>query len=177
VSELAYVVGVLLGDGTLTHHHNHNGSHYEVRLNATSLNFVNFWTERISRLTGKRPIRFVQVRKFPWKPLYTSKIYSKQWFGFLMELRHRFINGQWTPLGNSARALVKGFYDSEGSHSKGNAIRLSNKNLALLDRISELLAQFGIRCNGPYPVPRAYNLAVSRTCTARFLEEIGRKNA
>ncbi len=139
--ELAYVIGVMKGDGNLSRQR----WNYRIRLRVTDLDFVEEFNRCISVILScdPHPINFIMHRR-QWS-LEVSSI-----------LLYRFLKQPMVKLKvaieHSEKCLasfIRGFFDSEGSASP-LSISCSNNSYALLVYIKKSLRlKFGIECTGP----------------------------
>lgn len=146
--ELAYVIGVELGDGSL----NRKGYNRRIRLSAIDLDFVLEFDRCLSSVLETRMHK-------PW--------FDKGKGTFAIEARsvllYEFLNRDWRALKpwiehsvGSVAAFVRGFFDSEDSVSKKGEIRCYNTDLPLLNYVKQLLTSvLHIQVTGPYRGVRA----------------------
>jgi intein-encoded DNA endonuclease-like protein len=141
--ELAYVIGVVLGDGSL----NRQGYNRRIRLQSVDLDFVLEFDRRLSEVLGTR-------RHTPWFDTKRREIHIEA----SSVLLHGFLNQPWRrlkPWIYHCKACVsmflRGFFDSEECVEVSGRISCSNTDLGLLKYIQQLLRRFfHIETRGPY---------------------------
>ena len=146
--ELAYVIGVALGDGSL----NRKGYNRRIRLQSVDLDFVLEFDRCLSAVLGTR-------RHTPWFDRNRREIHIEA----SSVLLHGFLNQDWTTLKpwichsrSCVSMFLKGFFDSECTVSKTGSIRCYNSNIRLLKFVCILLVSFfGIQSTGPHIGTRA----------------------
>lgn len=167
MSNLGYVLGVLVGDGTLVLHRakkNGGGVHYTIRLATASKSFADKFAEAINQLTKKkvqrhmrRPFRqtFPSGKTYNCREQFIVKIYSKLWFYRFSKLIEQIREGCFPLHYSEASSFIKGFYDSEGWYSVDKypnricyQLGITNSNIKLL-KLSQELIKFltGINLN------------------------------
>jgi len=139
--ELAYIIGVMLGDG----HLHYNGSNYEVELGAKDRCFV----EEFSRCLTKIMKRDKPYPLWKWKhqEAFTTRATSKFLFHFLKDYR-----GIKSVIDVFPADFIRGFADSEGhvAHKTRTlvSVGMSNTELWYLSFIQMLLkSRFNIHSN------------------------------
>ena len=139
--ELAYVVGVELGDGSI----NLKGYNRRIRLQSVDREFVTEFDRCVSALlhsqkhslwadNKRREVHVeagsVLLYNFPIQPLDGLRVWIEH-------------------CDKCAAAFLKGFFDSEGSVEPSGKVTASNTDLALLDYAKKtLLRFFGMRTRG-----------------------------
>jgi intein-encoded DNA endonuclease-like protein len=182
--ELAFLIGVKLGDGSLSRNWHHN---YMTKMRVTDKDFA----EEFARCAGL--VLKHQPYKLWWNPrrkMWHVEINSIMLYNFL---RHPF--EEMKPFLNHCKtcsaAFLRGFFDSEGSSSGGD-VTCSNTNLDLLKYVKRLLGTaFSIRTTNPHkygPAPgskviikgklwnvnkQSYVLRVRSGDKARFATAVG----
>jgi intein-encoded DNA endonuclease-like protein len=148
VPELAYVIGVELGDGSL----NRKGYNRRIRLSAIDLEFVMEFDRCLAAVLETR-------RHKPW--------FDKKRGDFSIEARsvllYEFLKRDWRALkpwiqhcSDCVAAFVRGFFDSEDSISKKGQLRCYNTDRPLLRYVKHLMTSFlQIQVTGPYRGVRA----------------------
>jgi len=156
--ELAYVLGVLYGDGYIVREH---GYHYDVELLVKDYGFAEVFSRNIAKVLNKRfrkPKRWGRSHNL-WRVYYRSKAFY-QWF------REQNLNTlkQYIEYDRGAvKHFLRGLYDSEGYNYRCRKIFLYNNDLKLLNYIQQLLKKyFGIRAIGPYLVVKAGSIIIRR---------------
>ncbi len=184
VPELAYVIGVKLGDATQSKNWHHN---YMIKLLVTDHEFAQEFARCISVILE---CNIPRVWWYTKRRAWYTEVNSIMLFKFLKrpfdELR-RYIDHS----NECASAFLKGFFDAEGS-SSGGVVTCSNTNLQLLVYVQWLLeSHFGVVTNGPYEVgqrpgtkkvikgkicnvnKQAYNLSFRRKDSTEFARLVG----
>lgn len=107
--ELAYVIGVTLGDGSL----NRKGYNQRIRLQSVDLDFVLEFDRCLSKVLDSR-------RHTPWFDSRRSEIHIEA----SSVLLHDFLSQRWEVMkpwiehcSQCVSMLLRGFFDSEGSVS------------------------------------------------------------
>jgi intein-encoded DNA endonuclease-like protein len=147
--ELAYVIGVVLGDGYIKKKSRvrEGYNHVIIRLEAKDKEFVEEFGRCLSVVLGRGPIK-------PYR--LSSRIYdvveveSKTLYEFLrkpvdLDRLKKYIEH----CDRCTAAFLRGFADSEGSVYKKGQIFITNTDLRLLTYVQELLKRFGIESTGP----------------------------
>jgi DNA endonuclease len=145
--ELAYVIGVKLGDGSL----NRKGYNRRIRLQSVDLEFVLEFDRCLSKILGTR-------RHTPWFDTKRREIHVEA----SSVLLHDFLSQRWENLkpwiGHCSSCIsmfLRGFFDSEGSLSEEGHVTCSNSDFALLEFVQHLLFHFKIETTGPHLQTRA----------------------
>ena len=182
--ELAYVIGVIAGDGNLNVH----GYNYEMLLSVTDYDFAEEFSRCLAKILGKSNL---------YKVRWSEK--RKRWIvqGSSIILQ-RFLSKPWQHLKNhiehSSRcrfSFLRALFDGEGSIT-GRNLTISNTDLSLLLYVRKLLAKSGISTRIPRVTHRAgsilkdpstgrtykrrkdcYVMRVSPTDLLRFARKIG----
>ncbi len=145
--ELAYVIGVIAGDGNLSVH----GYNYEMLLSVTDYDFAEEFSRCLAKILGKSHL---------YKVRWSEK--RKRWIvqGSSI-LLHRFLSKPWQHLKNhiehssrSRFSFLRALFDSEGSIT-GRNLTISNTDLSLLLYVRKLLAKSGISTSIPRVTHRA----------------------
>lgn len=181
--ELAYIIGVKLGDGSI----NRKGYNRRIRLQSIDPEFVSEFDRCLSAVLNSR-------RHALWVDKNRREIHVEA----RSVLLYNFLRqppGDLRPWVEHCRrcisAFLRGFFDSEGSVSQEGNLTASNTNTQLLKYVQWLLAKgFGIEATGLHPKTRkrsmlgrrgriyyrnadCYEIYVRRTCRNRFLQGIG----
>jgi len=192
-NELAYVLGVLYGDGNLERH----GYNYDIKLNTIDLEFAEVFSNKLAKLLNKKILKpkwigRVRGRNYGWKVSYSSKAFYTWFKRQNLESLKQYIEYSKETVAN----FLRGLYDSDGGHYKYmgrySRIQLYNNNTDLLHYIQYLLEKyFGIKATGPYLCTKAgtfmerngkkyrrngntYRIDISRKqYIQKFLNEIG----
>ena len=140
--ELAYVIGVIAGDGNLSIH----GHNYEMLLSVTDRDFAEEFSRCLAKILGKPNL---------YKVRWSEK--RKRWIvqGSSIFL-HRFLRGGWQRLKRYVEhcyrcraSFLRALFDGEGTINR-NRISIYNTDLRLLLYIRQLLSKFGIEMRNPY---------------------------
>lgn len=139
--ELAYIIGVQTGDGSL----NLNRYNYRIRLKANDLDFVQEFNRCLSHIlqTPRHKI---------WKDSKTNDyqldVSSYLLYRFLRRPLHDL--KAWIEYDvKCMSAFLRGFFDSEGCVDEKGVVTASNTNLDLLEYVGILLARVGVETTGP----------------------------
>jgi len=182
--ELAYVIGVIAGDGNLNVH----GYNYEMLLSVTDHDFAKEFSRCLAKILG---------RPNPYRVRWSEQ--RKRWIvqGSSIIL-HGFLRRGWQTLKmyvehcyRCIAFFLRALFDSEGTISR-NRLSIYNTDRHLLLYIRELLSKYGIKTQYPYvgkPAgsilkdPRTgklyerrkpcYTLALRTTDTPQFAKHIG----
>ena len=155
-NELAYVIGVLHGDGCVYI----NGCQYKIQLGVKDLEFAEAFSIAMAKLFGKN------VKEPHWNKLnneWEVKYYSKafyQWYKQQsLESLRQFIEHDKDTVAN----FLRGLYDSEGCNYRCSQIHLSSNDKDLLKYVQYLLKKyFNIHTTGPYLAKRAGEVSTRR---------------
>ncbi len=145
--ESAYILGVLLGDGTVTY----NGKNgYVVKLKTKDHTFANEFVLMLKKI-GLNPVIYTEkVSKYSknWNDCYVVRAFSKIFYKWYKSLTIddiiRIVKGY-------EKDFIRGFYESEGSIWKRNdnnqlRIRIVNTNHKLMNAICSMLRELGFNC-------------------------------
>jgi intein-encoded DNA endonuclease-like protein len=139
--ELAYVIGVITGDGNLNVH----GYNYEMLLSVTDRDFAEEFSRCLAKILRK-PNRY----KVRWSEKRERWIVQ----GSSIFL-HKFLSGGWQQLKNhiehSSRcrfSFLRALFDGEGSIT-GRNLTITNTDRSLLFYVRKLLAESGISTSTP----------------------------
>src|SRR5437660_10873441 len=140
--ELAYVIGVIAGDGNLSIH----GYNYEMLLSVTDRDFAEEFSRCLAKILGKPNL---------YKVRWSEK--RKRWIvqGSSIFLHH-FLTGGWQRLKRYVEhcyrcraSFLRALFDGEGTIAR-NRISIYNTDLSLLFYIKQLLSKFGIETRNPH---------------------------
>jgi DNA endonuclease len=146
--ELAYVIGVTFGDGSL----NRKGYNRRIRLQSVDLDFVSEFDRCLSKALGSR-------RHSPWFDRKRREIHIEA----SSVLLYDFLNRRWEVLkpwiehcSSCVSMFLRGFFDSEGSVQEDGRVTCSNSSFALLKFVQQLLlSHFSVETTGPHLQTRA----------------------
>jgi intein-encoded DNA endonuclease-like protein len=180
--ELAYIIGVVAGDGSL----NVRKNTYRVRLQAIDLDFVKEF-ERCLRCVLKTPPH--NIWRGARRREYHVDVASFQLHQFLRtkaaDLKEYVEHDE-----ECVSAFLRGFFDSEGCVSAQGTLIVSNTDVDLLSYVQRLLGESTISSTGPHrSVPKGteivrrgrhyfrnydcYYLYVRRKSLRAYLERVG----
>lgn len=186
-NELAYVLGVLSGDGCVVNEH---GYHYDIELKVKDHEFAEVLSKNMAKLLNKK------YKEPRWRIYYRSKAFYTWYKAQELETLKPYIEHD----EETVASFLCGLYDSDGgyykytySYGEFEKICLFNNDTDLLRYVQYLLEKyFDIIATGPYRRRFAgkisikrngeeiktnhdnYYIAISRKQhVARFLEEIG----
>jgi intein-encoded DNA endonuclease-like protein len=148
--ELAYVIGVILGDGCVW---KKGDNKYAIGLQANDKEFVKKFATCLAKVLGRKPIKVGRVRLKLNGEIYT-RYYALAVSKTLYELLRKpidlqRINKYIEHCPRCIAAFLRGLFDSEGVVTKHREIRLVNTDYELLLYVMELLRRLGIRAMGP----------------------------
>ncbi len=151
--ELAYVIGVALGDGYVCSSADHRKI---IGLSAKDEEFVREFARCLTKVLGRESpvkVRFWEARK---QKLFVARAYSATLYRLLhkpVDLDHlrSFIEHCEECVG----AFLRGFVDSEGCVGEYGFINIYNTNFGLLSYVKELFDRLGIEATGPHLLSRA----------------------
>jgi len=166
---LGYVLGVLVGDGSLNKHK----SHFSVLLGTTDKNFANQFSFFLKKLTDSKIQRFYSrtSKKYKGKIIHSNvvvvKAYSKNLYNYLYNFKNdtNYLQSFLETQNNEMKLyFLIGFFDSEGSvsnYKKGYfAVSLTNSNLKLLKICENIFNIFNIQISGIYSDRQYYKLMI-----------------
>jgi len=186
--DLAYVIGVVCGDGYVGLEKRHKGyGHSKIRLIAKDKEFVEEFAIRIGRVLNRPPKLKVQRTT----GYYCFEAESKTLYKLLkkpidLERLRKYIEH----CDKCSAAFLRGFFDSEGSVTKTGSISVSNSDYNLLRYVQSLLRRFEILTTGPHLLFQRgtikhskgkqyicrrdiYYVYVRRSCNIGFYKHIG----
>ncbi len=151
--ELAYVIGVKLGDGyviksgRIKRYNNRVCDDVRIGLDVKDREFVEEFSRCLAKVLGSTPKR-PRYRKSTKR--YTVEFGSETLYQLLkkpvdLDRLKKYIEH----CGNCMAAFLRGFFDSEGSVDKRGYIYLFNTDLRLLAYVKHLLQRLGIETTGP----------------------------
>ena len=157
-NELAYVIGVMLGDGSLKRH----SRDYDIKLNTIDIEFAETFSNMLAKLLNRKVLRPKYIgrkrgRNYGWEIAYSSKAFYTWFKRQSLETLKKYIEYD----KDTVKYFLRGLYDSEGSNYKCRRISLCNSDLDLLQYTQYLLKRyFGIRAIGPYIQKRAGSIMI-----------------
>jgi len=147
--ELAYVVGVVLGDGYVGKKSRVRKGYNDVMidLEAKDREFVEEFGRCLAKVLGRRPIRPRYVKS---SGRYVVEVRSQTLYELLRKpVDLKRLKKYFEHCERCVAAFLRGFADSEGSVDKRGYIYIYNTDLRLLIYINELLRRLGIELTGP----------------------------
>ncbi len=143
--ELAYVIGVVAGDGWAVKTNARSGE-YRVGARAKDIEFIEEFARCLGKVLGREPPRPVPVED----GLLLVYVRSRALYQLLqkpidIDRIRRFIEH----CEDCKRSFLRGFYDSEGSVDNEGKIRCLNTDTRLLRYVQKLLKLLGIETTGP----------------------------
>ncbi|HEV2389235.1 MAG TPA: LAGLIDADG family homing endonuclease [Nitrososphaerales archaeon] len=142
-AELAYVIGVSLGDAsTSSGHRNYN---HMIKLRVIDEEFAKEFARCLGVLLGRTPPR---VRWHEKTQSWHTELSSLLLMGFLQQDLKELVPIM-SHCDDCRASFLRGFFDSEGSMS-GRSLTAGNENLELLKLVCELLESLGIETTGTH---------------------------
>jgi len=166
-NELAYVIGVLLGDGCIVREH-HND--YDIILRVKDYEFAEEFSRNMAKILNKK---FKKPRRWSGRPsLWIIYYHSKAFHTWFRKQTLDTLKPYMEYDEDTVKYFLRGIYDSEGCNYRCKRIILYNSDLKLLNYVRYLLKKyFGIMIRGPYLHVRAGSIHMRRDG-----EEIRTKN-
>jgi intein-encoded DNA endonuclease-like protein len=188
--DLAYVIGVVCGDGyvSITRYAREGYKQVIIRLRAKDKEFVEEFAIRIGRVLNRSPPKPKVERSTGY---YYIKVESKTLYELLkkpvdLEKLRKYIEH----CDKCSAAFLRGFFDAEGSITEAGSIYAGNSDYRLLEYVQSLLGRFGIVATGPNLLFQrgsiicirgkqyirrhdVYYIYVKRSCNMRFYKYIG----
>jgi len=146
--DLAYVIGVLCGDGSVWEKGRiHKGyRRVVIYLEAKDREFVEEFAIRIGRVLNRPPPRVrVKSTGYYYVEVESRTLYELMKRPIDIEKIRRFVEH----CERCMAMFLRGFFDSEGCVSEYGQITVANSNYKLLLYVQELLRRFGIETTGP----------------------------
>lgn len=139
---LAYILGVMLGDGCSDHHR----CYYRLRLKVTKKEFAEEFARNLKKL-GLRPSIGMEKQSkhaFGNKSLWVTTAHSKRFYEWFSKLSLANIREILLMDIQNIRGFLKGFYESEGCCSKKKKyLNFSNTQMELILLVQEQLVNLG----------------------------------
>lgn len=141
---LAYILGVILGDGCVTKYYDKSsyGYGYEVRLEVIDEDFADMFTEHLKNI-GLNPYRYIRYRRD--KSDYCVKARSVVFYKWFHSLNLQDIYN--LLISEKQKSMfVRGFFDSDGhaTFATSKQIGISNSNMNKLRFLQKLCRELGI---------------------------------
>ena len=147
--ELAYVIGVVLGDGYAYRRRRAIKGYrgITVGLKAKDKEFVEEFAKCLAKVLGREPIR---IRREKSVEGYVAEARSQTLYELLKKPADlNKLKPYIEHCEECVAAFLRGFADSEGSVNKHGTISITNSDLGLLSYIRGLLQRFGIESTEP----------------------------
>jgi len=156
-NELAYVIGVLLGDGYIVREHHSN---YDIELMVKDYEFAEEFSKAIAKILDKKYKKPYWSRSHNrWRVYYRSKAFYTWYRRQDLDTLKQYIEHNRETVAN----FLRGFYDSDGNNYRYKHIFLYNSNLKLLRYTQYLLKKyFSIKATGPYLIAKAGSIHIKR---------------
>jgi intein-encoded DNA endonuclease-like protein len=140
---LAYILGVLKGDGNVNLFPDREYRRPRIRLKATSLRFVYSFHEALKKIGLNPHLRLAKSKNPKWKDAYESCAYSREFYEWYQRLTLDDIHELIKSNDEMVSQFVRGLYESEGSlvFNKGcfNLRVISNIDFNLVKLVQTLL--------------------------------------
>ncbi len=141
-AELAYVIGVYLGDASTSNGRNHN---HKIKLRVIDREFAQEFANCLAKLLRRDPPRVKwHERTHSWHTELSSLLLQSFLRQELKELVPTISHCD-----ECRAAFLRGFFDSEGSVFE-RTLTAANENLEVLRLVCELLQSLGIETTGPH---------------------------
>lgn len=141
--ELAYILGVMLGDGSIANN--------SVNFASIDLPFAESFCNNLKKIGFNSGLSKMPIKKNS-KQTYHVWGSSKQFADWYKKLSLNDIYNFISQKKEMELEFVRGFYESEGCHDINNVLSMSNSDKELLEIISKILMKYNIslNLNGPY---------------------------
>ncbi len=145
--ELAYMIGVVLGDGYATKGRTiKNYNNVKVGLKVKDREFAVEFARCLAMVLGRPP----KKPRYGKDAIYVVEVGSETLYQILkkpvdLDRLRQYIEH----CGKCMAAFLRGFFDSEGSVDERGCLTLSNTDLKLLEYVKHLLQHLGIETTGP----------------------------
>jgi len=141
--ELAYILGVMLGDGSI--------SNNSINFASIDLPFAESFCNTLKKIGFNSGLSKMPLKKNS-KQTYHVWGSSKQFADWYKKLSLNDIHNFVSQEKGMELEFVRGFYESEGCYSKSGNLNISNSDKELLEIISKILMKYNISLNfnGPY---------------------------
>jgi intein-encoded DNA endonuclease-like protein len=151
--DLAYVIGVLCGDGSVWEKSRVRKGYRRVviYLESKDREFVEEFAIRIGRVLNRPPPRVrVKSTGYYYVEVESRTLYELMKRPIDIEKIRRFVEH----CERCMAMFLRGFFDSEGCVSEDGCITVANSNYELMLYVQELLKRFGIETRGPRPTTK-----------------------
>jgi len=137
--ELAYVLGVLQGDGYIR---KKRYWHYNIELQTKDIEFAEEFSKAIAKVLDKKfkkpKLEYRKTKSNLYRVCYYSKAFYIWYKNQTLKTLKKYIEHN----KECVKMFLRGIYDSEGSNYKCMYIKLVNSNLELLKYIKYLLERY-----------------------------------
>ncbi|MCS7125913.1 MAG: hypothetical protein NZ929_03275, partial [Aigarchaeota archaeon] len=159
--ELAYVVGVVMGDGATKIEKKRKGyNEVSIELEVKDLEFAEEFSRCLGLVLGRPPPKPIYMES---RRMYLVSVRDQTLFELLHGKSLEKIKPFIEHCDECRAAFLRGFFDSEGCVSKNAQLRAYNSNLELLKYVISLLADLEIETTGPHLGTRKGSLMKSPT--------------
>jgi intein-encoded DNA endonuclease-like protein len=169
--ELAYVIGVEVGDGYVARRRRAVKSYNRVRigLKVKDREFAAEFGRCLAKVLGRQPIKPKHSSR-----QYIVEVHSQTLYELLkkpvdLERLKKYIEH----CERCTAAFIRGFADSEGSVDKRGYIYIYNTDYELLTYVKDLLKHLGIESTGPWPKRRQVKTFYDPRTTKRYIYKKG----
>lgn len=185
--ELAYVVGLILGDGSFRHQKSRERTSYVIVYATKDKELMDFFLKNFGNWAGFKPKKISivkeKIKKFPnGKNYYCKKVYlvqipSKNTWIFLKEFKDKPEKCLIFFRRNHQNWLLKGLWDAEGciraQNSKYLRIHFSNSNKNIINLYTKLLENFNFKY-AIHKTSKGFNIDIlSKQSMIKFIKLIG----
>jgi intein-encoded DNA endonuclease-like protein len=136
---LAYILGVLKGDGNVNLFPDRGYRRPRIRLKATSLRFVYSFHEALKKIGLNPHLRLAKSKNSKWRDAFESCAYSREFYEWYQRLTLDDIYELIKSNDEMVSQFIRGLYESEGSLSRHWLRVISNTNLNLVKLVQTLL--------------------------------------
>jgi intein-encoded DNA endonuclease-like protein len=152
--DLAYIVGVGLGDGTVYVKRGIRDAfmRHNLYLKAKDKEFVEEFAIRVGRVLNRPPpkVRFKRSTGYYYVEVESKTLYELLKKPIDIEKIRKYVEH----CERCMAMFLRGFFDSEGSVNKNGYVTAINTNYELMLYVQELLKRLGIETTGPWPSRR-----------------------
>jgi intein-encoded DNA endonuclease-like protein len=172
--ELAYILGVLLGDGSAPN------PGRQIRLRVTEYSFAKSFYDALRKIGFRPKITVEEQRGLGNKPLHVVTAASTDFVKWFKSLSMGDIERITLKSKDYASQFIRGFYESEGNFNCGKVGNpraiMSNTKAERIELVAKAMRFLGFRAyiQGPYPYETGYKyyLSTARPETVSFIQEI-----
>lgn len=137
---LAYILGVMLGDGSI------DKNHYRLRLEVKSVKFAQKFAENLNEIGMKPYLCITKKRTYPYRQYQLVGVSRKAFYEWYIGLTLEDIG---VVIDGYEQDFVCGFYESEGyigyNYGLNQGIIISNNNKDLLSFIKGIMESWGFK--------------------------------